>query len=208
MQLTVVAPDTQSPTEITVNDDVFAKDFNESLVHQVVNAYLAGGRQGTHQQKTRAEVRGGGRKPWRQKGTGRARAGSTRSPIWVGGGKIHAARPQSYQQKVNKKSYRVALRCILSELQRQQRLVVVDALEVKEAKTKLFVQFLQKLSLQDSKRLLVIAEGYDETLDLATRNLSQLRVLDVLSLDPVSLVGAKKILISVAALKMLEEKLQ
>lgn len=208
MELTVVAPNNMASQTIAVNDDVFTREYNEHLVHQIVNAYLAGARQGTHQQKTRSEVRGGGRKPWRQKGTGRARAGSTRSPLWVGGAKIHAARPQSYRQKVNKKSYRAALRCILSELQRQNRLIVVDKLEVSAPKTKLFLKFLQDVSLHDVRRLLVIAEAYDETLDLATRNLYQLRVLDVFSIDPVSLVGAEKVLISVAALKMLEERLQ
>jgi large subunit ribosomal protein L4 len=208
MELAVVAPNNDQSHTLTVNDDVFARAFNENLVHQIVNAYLAGGRQGTHQQKTRAEVSGGGRKPWKQKGTGRARAGSIRSPIWRGGGKILAARPQSYQQKVNKKSYRAALQCILSELQRQDRLVVVGALDIEQPKTKLFVKFLEQFSLNEVKRLLIVAEAYDEKLDLATRNLPYLRVLDVLSIDPVSLVGAHKVLISVAALKRLEERLQ
>jgi large subunit ribosomal protein L4 len=189
---------------VEVSEQAFGKEFNEALVHQVVTAYLAGGRQGTRAQKTRSEVSGGGRKPWRQKGTGRARAGTIRSPIWRSGGVTFAAKPQDHSQKVNKKMYRAAIRCIFSELVRQERLVVVEELKLDAPKTKLMAAKLKELELND---VLVITEAVDLDLYLSARNLPKVDVRDVAAIDPVSLVGSEKVLVTVAALKKIEEML-
>jgi large subunit ribosomal protein L4 len=174
------------------------------LVHQVVTAYMAGQRSGTKRQKSRAEVRGGGAKPWRQKGTGRARAGSSRSPIWVGGGRTFAARPRNFAQKVNRKMYRAALRSLLSELLRQDRLVLTAELSVSTPKTKEVSAKLRDLGLT---RCLIVAEAFDKNLWLATRNLPHVFCLDANELDPLSLVGSEKVLMTAAAAKLLEERL-
>lgn len=187
---------------IKVSAATFGRDFSEALVHQVVTAYLAGARAGTKAQKTRSDVRGGGRKPWKQKGTGRARAGTIRSPLWRGGGRTFAARPRDHAQKVNRKMYRGALQAILSELVRQDRLVVLDAFELGTPKTS---DFLAKLNgLEFDKGLIVTAE-VDGNLFLATRNVPNVYVLDVAALDPVSLVAADKVIMTVAAVKKIEE---
>jgi large subunit ribosomal protein L4 len=193
--------------ELAVSDENFAREFNSALVFQVVNAYLAAGRAGTKAQKTRAEVRGGGKKPWRQKGTGSARAGSIRSPIWVGGGRAFAAQPRDFSQKVNKKMYRAALRSMLSELVRQDRLIVMPSLAVEAPKTKLLVQQLKSLSL-DNAHVLILVEAADERLTLAARNLPNVELLPVSAVNPVSLVRHDKVLTTVGAVKLLEERLQ
>jgi large subunit ribosomal protein L4 len=189
---------------VEVSELTFGKEFNEALVHQVVTAYLAGGRQGTRAQKNRSDVRGGGRKPWRQKGTGRARAGTIRSPIWRSGGVTFAARPQDHSQKVNKKMYRAAIRCIFSELVRQERLVVVEELTIDTPKTKAMAAKLKEMSLDN---VLMISEEVDQNLYLAARNLPHVDVRDVAAIDPVSLVGFDKVLVTVPALKKIEEML-
>lgn len=191
-------------SEIEVSDATFGREFNEPLVHQVLTAYMASGRAGTKAQKTRAEVRGGGKKPWRQKGTGSARAGSTRSPIWVGGGRAFAAKPRSFEQKVNRKMYRGALRSMLSELVRQGRLVVTDALDLEAPKTRLLAGKLKELGLGS---VLILVEAFDEKLHLAARNLPLVQVLPVASLDPLSLARHEKVLATVGALKLIEERL-
>ncbi|MGB8713990.1 MAG: 50S ribosomal protein L4 [Onishia taeanensis] len=189
---------------VEVSDATFGKEFNEALVHQVVTAYLAGGRQGTRAQKNRADVRGGGKKPWRQKGTGRARAGTIRSPIWRAGGVTFAASPQDYTQKVNRKMYRAAIRSILSELVRQERLVVVEDISVDAPKTKQLTAKLKELNLE---KALIVTEEVDENLYLAARNIPHVDVVDVAAADPVSLVAFDKVLITVSALRKFEEKL-
>lgn len=194
----------QGGKSLKLSDAAFAREYNEPLVHQVVTAVLAGARSGTRAQKTRSDVRGGGTKPWRQKGTGRARAGTIRSPIWRGGGKVFAARPQDHSQKVNKKMYRGAMCSILSELIRQERLVVVDSIGVEEPKTRKLVEQLRKLDLDD---VLIISDDPDENLYLAARNLYSVAVCDLDNADPVSLVGFEKVLITVPALQKLEERL-
>jgi large subunit ribosomal protein L4 len=189
---------------VEVSDATFGKEFNEALVHQVVTAYLAGGRQGTRAQKNRSDVRGGGKKPWRQKGTGRARAGTIRSPIWRAGGVTFAARPQDHSQKVNRKMYRAAMRSILSELVRQERLVAVDGFAVEAPKTKQLVAKLNELGLE---KALIVTEEVDEKLYLAARNIPNVDVVDVAAADPVSLVAFDKVLVTVSALRKFEEKL-
>lgn len=191
-------------SEVQVSDATFGRDFNEALVHQVVTAYLAGGRAGTKAQKTRAEVRGGGKKPWSQKGTGQARVGSIRSPLWIGGGRAFAARPRDFSQKLNRKMYRGAMRAMLSELVRQERLVVTASLELDAPKTKLLVQKLKSLSLPN---VLIVIEAFDERLHLAARNLPGVDVVPATAVDPVSLARHEKVLVTVGALKMLEERL-
>lgn len=191
---------------VSVSDAVFAREYNESLVHQVVTAFLAGARAGTRAQKTRAQVRGGGIKPWRQKGTGRARAGSIRSPSWRGGGKVFAAVPQDHSQKVNKKMYRAALSTIVSELVRSERLIVVENLDIPTPKTRELLAQLTALNLKDVL-IVVDHEFIDENLWLAARNVHKIGLSNVASLDPVILVGYEKVLITVAALKQLEERL-
>ncbi len=192
-------------SSLELADATFGAAFNESLVHQVVTAYMAGGRAGTKAQKTRAEVSGTGKKPWKQKGTGRARVGSIRSPIWVGGGRAFAARPRSFEQKVNRKMYRAAMRSVLSELLRQERLVVTPEFGVSEAKTKELRGKLEKLEFTKG---LIIVEAFDMKLWLAARNMPNIDVLEAQLIDPVSLVGAEKVIITAAALKIIEERLK
>ncbi|MBA2778259.1 MULTISPECIES: 50S ribosomal protein L4 [Billgrantia] len=189
---------------VEVADATFGKEFNEALVHQVVTAYLAGGRQGTRAQKNRSDVRGGGKKPWRQKGTGRARAGTIRSPIWRSGGVTFAARPQDHSQKVNRKMYRAAMRSILSELVRQERLVAIEEFTVDAPKTKQLVAKLGELGLE---KALIVTEEVDEKLYLAARNIPNVDVVDVAAADPVSLIAFDKVLVTVSALRKFEEKL-
>jgi large subunit ribosomal protein L4 len=204
MKLKLVSKGSQTE-DVQVSDATFARAYNESLVHQVITAYMNAARAGTKAQKTKAEVRGGGIKPWRQKGTGSARAGSTRSPIWVGGGRAFAARPRDFSQKVNRKMYRAAMQTMLSELARQERLVAINSIELDAPKTKQLVQKLHELSLGDN--VLVLVEGYDEKLELASRNLPYVDVLPVASLDPVSLARHEKVVATVGAVRMLEERL-
>jgi len=188
--------------DIQVSEATFGRDFSEALVHQVVTAYLSGARAGTSAQKNRAAVSGGGKKPWRQKGTGRARAGTIRSPIWRGGGKAFPAQPRSHAQKVNRKMYRGALQSILSELVRQQRLVVVASLELAEPRTALLKGRLAELGVECG--LLVTAE-LDQNLYLASRNLPDVHSLDVAGLDPVSLVAADRVVMTVDAVRKVQE---
>jgi large subunit ribosomal protein L4 len=185
-------------------DATFGVAFNEALVHQVVTAYLAGGRSGTKAQKNRSDVSGSGKKPWKQKGTGRARVGSIRSPIWVGGGRTFAARPRSFEQKVNRKMYRGAISALLSELARLERLTVVESFALDAPKTKLLAAKLKDLGLKD---VLVVVEAYDEKLELASRNLLGVTVLPVSAVDPVSLIRHERVLATIGAIRMLEEKL-
>ncbi|MDH4554567.1 50S ribosomal protein L4 [Pseudomonas sp. BN417] len=189
---------------IEVSERTFGGEFNETLVHQAVVAYMAGGRQGTRAQKTRSEVSGGGKKPWRQKGTGRARAGTIRSPIWRSGGTTFAAKPQDHSQKLNKKMYRAAMRSILSELVRQERLVVVEDFAVDAPKTKTLLGKLNGLGLTD---VLIVSDAVDQNLYLAARNLPHVDVRDVQGSDPVSLIAYDKVLITVSAVKKFEELL-
>jgi large subunit ribosomal protein L4 len=186
-------------------DATFGAAFNGPLVHQVVTAYLAGARAGTKAQKNRSEVSGSGKKPWKQKGTGRARVGSIRSPLWVGGGRTFAARPRSFEQKVNRKMYRGAMRSVLSELLRQERLIVTPELAVSAAKTKELRGKLEKLGFAKG---LIIVEAFDMKLWLAARNLPGVDVLEAQLIDPVSLVGADQILVTAAALKIVEERVR
>jgi len=194
----------QGSGSVDVAESAFGAAFNEALVHQVVTAYLAGARAGTKAQKNRSAVRGGGTKPWRQKGTGRARAGTIRSPIWVGGGRTFAAQPRNHDQKVNKKMYRAALRSVLSELVRQDRLVVVETLELEAPKTKLLAGKLKELGLDN---VLLLNEAFDETLFLAARNLPNVGICDAASIDPVVLIRFEKVLVTLPALKLIEERL-
>ena len=194
----------QGSGSVDVAEAAFDAEFNEPLVHQVVTAFLAGGRAGTKRQKNRSDVRGGGTKPWRQKGTGRARAGTIRSPIWVGGGRAFAARPRNYDQKVNKKMFRAALRSVMSELVRQDRLVVVESLEMKAPKTKELAQRLKKMELDN---VLIVNEAFDEKVFLSARNLRDVGICDVSSIDPVVLMRFDRVLITLPALKLLEERL-
>src|SRR5690554_1145647 len=189
---------------VSVSEVAFGKDFNESLVHQVVVAYMAAGRQGSKAQKSRSEVSGGGKKPWRQKGTGRARAGTIRSPLWRGGGVTFAAKNRDFSQKINKKMYRGALQCILSELVRQERLVVVDEFDVPAPRTKELVAKLNELEL---KSVLIVTEEVTENLFLSARNLPHVDVRDAQGIDPVSLIAHDKVVVTVGALKKLEEAL-
>ena len=194
----------QGKGSVEVAESAFGAKFNEALVHQVVTAYLAGSRAGTKAQKNRAAVRGGGAKPWRQKGTGRARAGTIRSPIWVGGGRTFAAQPRDHSQKVNKKMYRAALRSVLSELIRQDRLVVVESLEIEAPKTKLLATKLKDLDLNN---VLILNEAFDEKLFLAARNLPNVGICDAVAIDPVVLIRFEKVLMTLPALKLIEERL-
>lgn len=189
---------------LEVSESTFGRDFNEALVHQVVVAFASGARQGTRAQKTRSEVRGGGKKPWNQKGTGRARAGTIRSPIWRSGGVTFAAKPQDHSQKVNRKMYRGALRSIFSELVRQDRLVVVEKFGVETPKTKELVGKLKEFDLKD---VLIVTPEVEENLFLSARNLYKVDVRDVAGIDPVSLIGFEKVLITADAIKQIEEML-
>ena len=195
---------TVSGSAVELSEVAFGREFNEALVHQVVTAYLAGGRQGSKAQKSRGDVSGGGRKPFRQKGTGRARAGSIRSPIWVGGGKTFAARPQDWSQKVNRKMYRGAMQCILAELVRQDRLVLVEEFAVEAPKTK---ELLAKLNDLNAARALIVTDVVDENLYLAARNIPHVDVVDAAAIDPVSLIAFDKVVMSVAAAKKIEVEL-
>lgn len=192
--------------KLEVSDEVFSCKFNEPLIHQVVTAYLAAGRAGTQAQKTRSQVSGGGIKPWRQKGTGRARAGTIRSPLWRKGGVIFAAQPRSYQQKVNKKMYQGAMRSILSELIRLERMTVVENFEVESHRTKDLLKKLQEFKL--NKNVLIINDNVEKNLYLAARNLPNVDVCDVAAANPVSLVGTENIIITAPALKQFEELLK
>ncbi len=194
----------QGSGSVDVAEVAFGADFNEALVHQVVTAFLAGGRAGTKAQKNRAAVRGGGAKPYRQKGTGRARAGTIRSPIWVGGGRTFAAQPRKFDQKVNKKMFRGALRSIFSELVRQDRLVVTEEISLKAPKTKELAGMLKKLGLDN---VLIVNEAFDENVFLSARNLKDVGICDAGSVDPVVLMRFEKVLITLPALKLIEERL-
>lgn len=201
MELTIATPNGSAGT-VEVSDAAFGKEFNQDLVHQAVTAFMAAARQGTRAQKSRSEVSGGGIKPFRQKGTGRARAGTIRSPIWRTGGVTFAAKPQNFEQKLNKKMYRAAMRSILSELARQDRLVVVEEFDVDAPKTKGLVQKLAGLGLKEA---LIVSEQVSENLYLASRNLYKVEVVDAIGADPVSLIGFEKVVVTVAALKKFEE---
>jgi large subunit ribosomal protein L4 len=191
--------------ELTVSDATFGQEYNQTLVHQVVVAYRNAGRAGTKRQKSRAEVRGGGKKPHAQKGTGQARAGSSRSPIWRGGGVTFAARPRDFSQKVNRKMYRGAIRSMLSELVRQDRLVVADEIALEAPKTRLLANKLSGWSLTN---VLIIVEALDEKLFLAARNLKHVELIEVAQLNPLSLVDHERVLMTVGAVKLLEERFQ
>ncbi len=191
-----------SKSKVKVSDSTFGREFNEDLVHQVVTAYLAGGRSGTKAQKSRARVSGGGTKPWRQKGTGRARAGTIRSPLWRGGGVTFAAKPRDYGQKVNRKMYRGAMSVILSELVRQDRLVVVGDFGVDAPKTR---ELVSKLADLGAPRALVVTAELDDKLALAARNLPHVAVVEAGAVDPVSLVAAEKVVITKAAVDKIQE---
>lgn len=194
----------QGGNGLEVSDQNFGAAFNEALVHQVLTAYRAAGRSGTKAQLTRAEVRGGGSKPWKQKGTGQARAGTTRGPIWVGGGRAFAAKPRSFEQKVNRKMYRAALRGMLSELVRNDRLVVVDELAVAQPKTRELAGKLKSLGLAD---VLILVDKYEDKLCLAARNLPNVEVVSAREVDPLSLVRFEKVLATAAAVRSIEERL-
>ena len=187
---------------VELSDEAFGREFNEALVHQVVVSYQAGSRAGTRAQKTRSDVSGGGAKPWRQKGTGRARAGTSRGPIWRKGGVTFAARPQDHSQKVNRKMYRGAMQCILSELVRQDRLMVVESFSVEAPKTKELVKKLSDYGLDD---VLIVTETVDENLYLSARNLHKVDVRDIQACDPVSLIGFDKVVMTVDSIKKFEE---
>jgi large subunit ribosomal protein L4 len=204
VELSVLKPGNAAPGTVSVSDVAFAREYNEDLVHQVVTAYMAGARQGTRAQKNRAAVRGGGKKPWRQKGTGRARAGTIRSPIWRSGGVTFAAQPQDHSQKVNRKMYRAALRSIMSELARQDRLVVVESMDLEAPKTKLLAKQLVEYGVDN---VLIVSTEVGENLYLAARNLHKVDVRDVDGIDPVSLIGHEKVIVTVDAVKKFEEML-
>jgi large subunit ribosomal protein L4 len=204
MELSVIKPGNESAGTVSVSDLAFAREYNEDLVHQVVTAFLSGARQGTRAQKSRSDVRGGGKKPWRQKGTGRARAGTIRSPIWRSGGVTFAAQPQDHTKKVNRKMYRAALRSILSELARQERLIVVESMVLEAPKTKLLVKQLGEYGIDN---VLIVSDEVGENLYLAARNLHKVDVRDVDGVDPVSLIAYDKVMVTVDAVKKIEEML-
>lgn len=201
MELAIATPKGKKGT-VEVSELAFGKEFNQDLIHQTVVAFLAGTRQGTKAQKNRSAVSGGGRKPFRQKGTGRARAGTIRSPLWRSGGVTFAAQPQDHSQKLNRKMYRSAMQSIVSELARQERLIVVEKFELKEPKTKGLVSKLSDFGLSEA---LIVTEEVSENLYLASRNLHKVDVCDTAALDPVSLINFDKVVVTVAALKKLEE---
>ena len=203
MELSIATPEGNKGT-VSVSDIAFGKEFNQDLVHQAVVAFMAGGRQGSKAQKSRSDVSGGGKKPWRQKGTGRARAGTIRSPIWRAGGVTFAARPRDYDQKLNKKMHKAALRCVVSELARQERLIVVESFDLEAPKTK---QLAEKLKSFELDSVLIVSDELSENLYLAARNLHKVDTRDVRGLDVVSLIRFDKVVITVAALKQLEEAL-
>ena len=194
---------TANKKSIEVSDHTFSAPFNEALVHQVVNAMLSGARSGTKAQKNRSQVSGGGAKPWRQKGTGRARAGTIRSPIWVGGGRAFAARPRDFSQKINKKMYKAAMRSVLSELLREDRLVVLDKFDIKQPKTKEFKKLIEKLETDSA---LIVNDKFDENLFLSSRNVKNTEYSDVSSINPVSLMKFEKVIMNLESLKIIEER--
>ena len=194
-----------SSEKVSVSDDAFSAEFNETLVHQLVVSFMSASRAGTKAQKTRSDVRGGGAKPFRQKGTGRARAGTIRSPLWRSGGTTFAARPRDYSKKLNKKMYRTGMRSIVSELLRQDRLIVVNEMTVAEPKTKLMVAKMAEIGV--ASKALVLTDGLDSAVYLAARNVPNLMVMDVAIVDPLSLVSQEKVIVDQAALKKLEERL-
>ena len=203
MEIAFAVPSHEAPKKgLEVSAITFGRDFNEALVHQVVTAYLAGARSGTRAQKTRAEVRGGGAKPWRQKGTGRARAGTIRSPLWRGGGRIFAAKPQDHSQKINKKMYRGAMQAILSELVRQDRLLVVDAIEISQPKTRDLLAKLKALGLKEG---LIVTGQWDPNLYLSARNVPKIDVQQAPNVDPISLIKFDKVIMTVDAIRKFEE---
>jgi large subunit ribosomal protein L4 len=204
VELNVCKPGSSEVATVSVSDAAFAREYNEDLVHQVITAYMAGARQGTRAQKNRAAVNGGGKKPWRQKGTGRARAGTTRSPIWRSGGVTFAAKTQDHSQKVNRKMYRAAMQTIMSELARQDRLMVVESLDLEAPKTKLLLQRLGEYGVDN---VLIVSAEVDENLYLASRNLHKVDVSDVDGIDPLSLIGHDKVMVTVGAVKKFEEML-
>lgn len=204
MDLKVMTPDGKATETMTVSEAAFGREFNEALVHQVITAYRAAGRQGSKAQKTRSDVSGGGSKPWKQKGTGRARAGTTRGPIWRKGGVTFAARPRDFSQKVNRKMYRNAMQSILSELVRQNRLITVKELKLEQPKTKDLVSKLKQL---DAQNVLIVTNEVDQNLYLSARNLAHVDVIDVHAVDPASLVAYEKVMMTVPALKQVEEML-
>ncbi|AJC50424.1 50S ribosomal protein L4 [Coxiella endosymbiont of Amblyomma americanum] len=207
MDLSVYSSERKEVNRICVSDAIFGAEFKESLVHQVVTAYLAGARAGTKAQKTRGKVRGGGTKPWRQKGTGRARVGSIRSPLWRGGGVTFAAAPRDFSQKVNRKMYRRSMVSIFSELIRQNRFVVIETLQLQEPKTR---ELLQKVLLKksDVKKVLIVLDEYNRNVELAARNVRGITTLNVMRMDPISLIAAEEVLITVGAVKNIESRLQ
>ena len=188
--------------DINISENAFSKDFNESLVHQAVVSFLAGSRQGTSKQKTRSEVRGGGKKPYRQKGTGRARAGTIRSPLWRGGGIAFAATPRNYSKKINKKMYRAAIRSIFSELLRQGRLVAIEKPVLEKPKTKEIANFLKEFSLS---KVLIITDELDVNLYLSARNIPNVDIITVREINPVNLLKAQKVAVTAVAFKKIEE---
>ena len=202
MEINLSVTGKKKASSVELSDVAFGREFNESLVHQVVVAYMAGARAGTRAQKTRSDVSGGGAKPWRQKGTGRARAGTIRSPIWRSGGVTFAARPQDHSQKVNRKMYRGAMQCILSELVRQERLHIVESFDVETPKTKALVAKLADYGLTEA---LIVTDNVDENLYLSSRNLHKVDVRDIQACDPVSLIAFDKVIMTVTAVKKLEE---
>lgn len=205
MELRVIVPNKPEAKDVlAVSEKVFDQGYNEDLIHQVVVAQLSGERQGTKANKNRSAVSGGGKKPWRQKGTGNARAGTIRSPIWVGGGVTFAAKPRDYKQKVNKKMYRAAMKSILSELARQERLLVVESMSAQTPKTKDFVAKMKELALT---KALVVTKEFDDNLYLSSRNVPHIEVIAVADIDPASLVGYEKVVMTADAVKHLEETL-
>lgn len=202
MEINLSVTGKKKGSSVELSDVAFGREFNEALVHQVVVSYMAGSRAGTRAQKTRSDVSGGGAKPWRQKGTGRARAGTIRSPIWRSGGVTFAARPQDHEQKVNRKMYRGAMQCILSELVRQERLHIVESFDVESPKTKGLVSKLAEYGLTEA---LIVSDKVEENLYLASRNLHKVDVRDIQACDPVSLIAFDKVIMTVEAVKKLEE---
>ena len=206
MEIKVTAQDgAETGSSVTVSDTVFSRDFNEELVHQVVTAFMAGGRAGTKAQKNRSACSGGGAKPWRQKGTGRARAGTSRSPIWRSGGVTFAAQPRNFSQKVNKKMHRAAMQVILSELARQERLIIVDSLSQETPKTKELFGKLKGMGLSNA---LLVTEQYDENLYLSSRNIINVEAINASAINPVSLIAHENVVMTSAAIKQIEEQLQ
>lgn len=202
MEINIATSNGAAAGTLSVSDVAFGREFNQDLVHQAVVAYMAGARQGSKAQKNRSDVSGGGKKPWKQKGSGRARAGSIRSPLWRTGGVTFAARPRNYDQKLNKKMYRAAVQCILSELVRQGRLIAVNEFEVDSPKTKVL---LAKLTAMNLSNVLIVSDSVSENLYLAARNLHNIDVRDSQGIDPVSLIRFDKVVMTVAALKKIEE---